>query len=685
MLWRWTLIKAGGDARLIILQNNFFRYHYIMAEFVSAIIGLVAFGATVGNSLYSLIDTLKGAPNEILALSDEVTDFRSILSQLLEARSSEEFAHQSCLIDLYPAERKGRKILEEVEILIQHVLKETSLVGRVTKVDRVMWLRYAKKATKLQNALRVQKATISSFLAMGILKSSAKQGLLISQLETKIDVITESQLSLLQKQEEMVAEVKSSTRFQQISRPPKPNEPATVKSVQSHMHTTSEAWSTSHIRNAPLECFEDCPCRCHFKAVIRSPQHLSRCLGNFFFGCSNLPWSFSGVVQCSERTCRRSRQSISELRYFLPTWVGNVLAGLNITVNFHLIPLTINIQSRHTIPYDSPILVCTQEGDIQGIRKLLKSGKASLNDVDPYGLGLLYYAVYYCRRASGNDIAIKTCQLLLDMGAHPEWEDEVGNTAMENMIDDTIVSLAIDSQIDRPPTLTDFFHISVLFDTSAADLFNELVESRGFTTIHQILLGIRRDLGNLDQYLSSPSEKGAGLGGIDEPDSCGRSPLAWAVEHRWPDAVATLLRFGANPSQSRPSIHGALPLLHLAIASPADSSQDGLICVVRSLLHAGADINAIDHEGWTALHVAASWNNYQVIEELAIQGGADLDWDAVTNDGQSAIDLALGGGFNAEVQEILTNHEPHHRIVEEEESQSDSDLEVFVDCIRNFT
>jgi hypothetical protein len=41
----------------------------------------------------------------------------------------------------------------------------------------------------------------------------------------------------------------------------------------------------------------------------------------------------------------------------------------------------------------SPILVCVQEGDIVGAKELLYSGKSSLNDVDPYGLGLLYVCI----------------------------------------------------------------------------------------------------------------------------------------------------------------------------------------------------------------------------------------------------------------------------------------------------
>jgi hypothetical protein len=42
------------------------------------------------------------------------------------------------------------------------------------------------------------------------------------------------------------------------------------------------------------------------------------------------------------------------------------------------------------LPYDSPIFVCVQNGDIDYMRTLLTSGVTSIDAVDPYGLGLLY-------------------------------------------------------------------------------------------------------------------------------------------------------------------------------------------------------------------------------------------------------------------------------------------------------
>ena len=58
-------------------------------------------------------------------------------------------------------------------------------------------------------------------------------------------------------------------------------------------------------------------------------------------------------------------------------------------------------------------------------------------------------------------------------------------------------------------------------------------------------------------------------------------------------------------------MHVTSPLPHLVIVGLAgqestQQSGSGFVEVVRILMQRGVDINAVDHEGWTALHVAAS-------------------------------------------------------------------------------
>jgi hypothetical protein len=46
-------------------------------------------------------------------------------------------------------------------------------------------------------------------------------------------------------------------------------------------------------------------------------------------------------------------------------------------------------------PYESAIFAVVQDGDIPSLMALLRNGNASIHDVDPYGLGLLYVRLLY--------------------------------------------------------------------------------------------------------------------------------------------------------------------------------------------------------------------------------------------------------------------------------------------------
>jgi hypothetical protein len=654
-----------------------------MAEFVSAVIGLIAVGAKTSNSLHTLIDTFKDAPNEILALSDEVNDFRAMLSSVLEVndlggRTSEE--HDTAHICLDGTVKKGQHIIQKVEALIVKVRKEGLEKDGETHVNRFQWMRMVKKAKKLQELLRAQKSTMCNFIALRMLKSSAQHGLHVTRLEMKMDMIIKNQLSLMEIQNGITPKSRIAQENgdgidergddQQtfcewsVTRPSR--NPAFPLSLSMETSLSRHRPNTPKEKNdplfsgprmstvTPLSCLEDCRCRCHFRSVIRSPRLLSNRLGAIILGFSNLPWALSGFSQCNEQTCRRKRFPKTEVKCFLPSWFGYAVANFKVDFAVRFLPLNVCVRTLNTIPYDSPILVCTQEGNIQGVMKLLQSDAASLYDVDPYGLGLLYYASYYCWRSSGKEVAVRTCQFLLDIGADADIEDERGNTPLDTMIGDTLVSLAMEHRGSRMPSAADFEHVTQLFGKSTYDLVGDFVEASNFATIHKVLLGIESDYETLDDYLGKSESTLPSTDAIDIPDSTGRSALAWAVEYGWASATRTLLKHGANPHQLVRSTGVVSPLLHLAIAVPVSASIDnGSLDVVRALLKAGANINAVDHENWTPLHVAASWNNFDIIRELVTFGGLALDWDMVTNDGQSAMDLSLNGGINERVQAVL--------------------------------
>ena len=79
-----------------------------------------------------------------------------------------------------------------------------------------------------------------------------------------------------------------------------------------------------------------------------------------------------------------------------------------------------------------------------------------------------------------------------------------------------------------------------------------------------------------------------------------------------PEVTAELLRRGADPNHHA-GITGHMPLLHLAAGL-------GKVESMKLLLDAGAVIEAIDREGWTALHMAAHSAEHEAVLLLAERG-----------------------------------------------------------------
>ena len=132
-------------------------------------------------------------------------------------------------------------------------------------------------------------------------------------------------------------------------------------------------------------------------------------------------------------------------------------------------------------------------------------------------------------------------------------------------------------------------------------------EEQQFTTLHKIIFrSIGRDI-RAELQLSTSA--------INQKDSKGRTPLAWASARGEEQFVRTLLEFGADPN-----IRCATGNSPLSRSVRARSSK-----CVRLLLEHGADIRFKNSLGFTALHYAAYYKDDEAYLTPLLDFGLPID------------------------------------------------------------
>lgn len=118
---------------------------------------------------------------------------------------------------------------------------------------------------------------------------------------------------------------------------------------------------------------------------------------------------------------------------------------------------------------------------------------------------------------------------------------------------------------------------------------------------------------------------------VDMMDIDGRSILLNAVDSSNNDSLRIILGAGANPNPAVPEgLFRSSPLIAAAIGSKLE--------MIELLIDFGADINATNPEGWTALLAAIKAQNVECANILLTRG-ADLDY--ISQNGHLALTTAI--------------------------------------------
>jgi len=271
----------------------------------------------------------------------------------------------------------------------------------------------------------------------------------------------------------------------------------------------------------------------------------------------------------------------------------------------------------------TPLLFAARQGCVDCARVLLKAG-ADINAADPNNISPMVLALM-----NGHyDFAA----FLLDQGADPNIADDTGRTPLYAAVDDHTMpesNLPAPREIDNQLTSMDVIKALLAHD---ANVNAQLKKQTPYRT-------------KVDR-------------GADTMLTTGTTPILRAAKAGDVEAIQVLLAKGADPKI--PARNGITPLMAAAGLGTKEEDTTGrkkteaeAISSIQLCLDAGADVNAADNQGDTALHGAAQKGWDRVVQFL-VDHGAKLD--AHDKRGRTPLDAAMGlmgnGGFDGSRQDV---------------------------------
>jgi ankyrin repeat protein len=271
----------------------------------------------------------------------------------------------------------------------------------------------------------------------------------------------------------------------------------------------------------------------------------------------------------------------------------------------------------------TPLLFAARQGCVDCARVLVKAG-ADINATNPNGFSPILLAIIN----SHYDFAAS----LLDQGADVNIADEVGRTPLYAAVD---MHTLPDSNLPWPSELNN--------KLSSLDLIQTLL-AHGANVNAQL---------KKQQPYRSKVDRGA-----DTMLGTGTTPLLRAAKAGDTEVVKLLLAKGADPKLT--TKFGMTPIMAAAGLGTKEEDTTGrkkteaeAIASIELCLAAGADVNAVDNQGDTALHGAAQKGDDQVVQFLA-DHGAKLD--VKDKKGRTPLDAANGlmgnGGFDGSRRDV---------------------------------
>ncbi|KAK4225650.1 hypothetical protein QBC38DRAFT_482406 [Podospora fimiseda] len=605
-----------------------------MAEILgilAGVAGLADVGMKVSLRLRDIAQTWNNAPDEILALNNEVSDLIAILRFTEDACRMAKNIPADCTFTGAVEEhvKTAHRILEEIETVVI-LLKTTGGTNQ-----KRIWVRLKQSTTEKKEELKAIRLKIWDLLQSYQVSAGAKiqlelgsvqltlkdnagtisrgfqsmdQGMksLNHNLLSMVESVAENRAAT-QRMEQSVSEIFKAMKDSSacIPGPFSPNL-STSQVTPEHRDNnpgTHSIWAVYRERT----CATACICVCHTarspRSGFKTPIFLRGLVGSLFASYTGIP-QWGRTVACDTAMCHRQYSRIWELEYQFPLWFTN----WNVHTLVHMASkgspmLSLVFRQRVEYRLDN-IFRAVDSNNLDAIQAILARNPDSVNyRIYRDGCTPLHYA---CLRPA--KISFGVFQLLLRAGADLNAENDSGRSPLSYLASHMVLGGLPNQHSQEICKLVSVSHIMQQLELSP---------------VAEVAVGLR--VGDVEGMLRALPQSKLKL---NEFDNTGSTPLCWAAKAGNIEAIRAIVQVGhVNINQSTKT--GNSPLLS-SFALQKDVGE-----MIDWLLDNGADPMKQNCDGYNALTLACYLGRFDVVQKL-IERGVDPD----IQDGQGRTGLS---------------------------------------------
>lgn len=390
----------------------------------ASIIAIIGLAGNVGTGLERLY-RLRKAPDEVLALLNEISDFKAVLLNLKDIIEGLQVDHdpshhrqqrealQSCASQLTMYIQRAKDQLLGLEKVIEYrIVTLPGAEDKVPSINRFRFARAGQDIQKFQRGLNEIKGKIHMTLSTLTTSQVSQIRIELLSIEGMVSQVRDQQREMSAMNTSILRDIQQAVAQRDVvsdedeQAPPRDSarigEPTpqkimsydTSEDSQSELlcqRQTNSTVSSSYSKLDVLQinttythrlaCNAWCSCACHRRGGLQTPSFLQKVVGSLSVGY------VGGLVQttkCDEPRCLRPSQRSTRITYYFPMWfISRAIAA---TIRGPQVMITA-LRKR---PSSDVVFTFAEMDNWKEISKRFDEGHASVLDVDEEGWSILH-------------------------------------------------------------------------------------------------------------------------------------------------------------------------------------------------------------------------------------------------------------------------------------------------------